>query len=370
MKSIVLKNNLKDGLAIIEHALSDGGNLPILKNILAIAKDGEIELRATNLEIAVTTKISAKIISNGDFCVSGGLFISLINQIPTERLELSVTNNTLLIHSDNNDLELPLSSTEDFPIIPKIEKEVIKVRITGTKLKNIIDKIILSVGHSEIRPELSGVYIKINAEEIVFTGTDIFRLAEYRLREVNKIEGLDDGSFECIAPLKTIQEISRIFNKEEDVECIFSTQEFFIKTKNSEMISRLINSKFPDYEGMKIIPDTYETEIEIEKEELIKSIKIIQVLSSLNGEVELKNNGESILEIKSTEKSLGKSHSLIPAKIKGKDTNCVLNIRYFLDGLKSVSEKNVKIWLNGKEKPALIFNEGTPYLYLVMPVRK
>src|SRR3989338_7298877 len=117
MKIIVLRNNLKDSLAAAERGLGDSMNLPILKNFLITAGDNSLSISATNLEIGVTAKTSAKIIENGSAAVPAGVFLSLVNTIQSERLDIEKKDSVLEIRCDNYEVTFPLSSLYYFPII-------------------------------------------------------------------------------------------------------------------------------------------------------------------------------------------------------------------------------------------------------------
>ena len=88
MKFIVIRSNLKDGIALVEHASGENINLPILKNILIETGDNKIKITATNLEIAITAIVLGKIIEPGKFTVPAGFMSNLINNLQSDRLNI------------------------------------------------------------------------------------------------------------------------------------------------------------------------------------------------------------------------------------------------------------------------------------------
>ena len=63
MKFIAIRANIKDAISAIEKAIGENQNLPILKNIFIEANDNIITFKATNLEIAISHKVSGKELS-------------------------------------------------------------------------------------------------------------------------------------------------------------------------------------------------------------------------------------------------------------------------------------------------------------------
>ena len=86
----------------IEKINAENSNLPILKNFLIESFDNKIKISATNLELAVTSFISGKIIEEGGITIPLNIFNSIINNLSSERINLELLeNNKLLIKTDN-----------------------------------------------------------------------------------------------------------------------------------------------------------------------------------------------------------------------------------------------------------------------------
>lgn len=121
MKIIVLKNNLKNALDGISRIISGSSlSLPVLKNIIIKTQGGGFLISATNLETAITKNIAGKIIKEGEIMVPAAIFLGIINNLPSERLELEASKNILTIRTDNYEAALQAMPVDEFPIIPKI----------------------------------------------------------------------------------------------------------------------------------------------------------------------------------------------------------------------------------------------------------
>lgn len=373
MKFIILKNNLKEGLKVIEKITADNLNLPILKNFLIESFDNKIKLSATNLELAVTTFISGKIIENGGITVPLGIFSSIVNNLQSERINLELKNNKLLIKTDNYSAEIQGIKKEEFPIIPKITNNQFYLEINNSILKNALISVIDSVGVNT-RPEFNGILFDYQSTLLKLAATDSFRLSE-KIIFNTQFESNFDKNFKIIIPTKTIFEcIKEIQNNENGKTIIhIDSNQILFKTENTEIISRLISGEFPQYQ--QIIPQKTEIEILLNKNELINALKLSGVFTDRLNEIKFNFQKDfKNIEIFSQNQNLGENKYLMPAKIKNESkdviSETIFNWRFFLDGVKNIKSENVFIGLNNSNKPALIKSpEDISWFYILMPIK-
>ncbi len=369
MKIITLKNNLKDGLSSVERAVSDNNNLPILKYVLIKVGDGKIQLTTTNLELAVTSLVSGKIIEDGGIAIPLSTFSSIVSGADNERIDLEVKNNNLHIKTDNYEAKIQGLSKEEFPIIPKLENEDRYIELPFSVFKNGIDCVSSAAQISEIRPELSGVLFDLNNTTLKLAATDSFRLSEKTITG-NQIKTNISESFKAIIPLKTIQEISRIFDVNNPIKIFFDTHQIVVRNDKNELVSRLIDGNYPDYE--QIIPKNHQIEVVIPKDGFTNALKLVSNFSGKVNDIRLRiKNGGKALELYSSNQNLGENNYLIPIKSNNsEEMDVAFNWRYLFDGVKVTDSKEFIFLLNGEQKPAVLKLVDDPsYFYLVMPIR-
>lgn len=371
MEIIILKNHLKSGLEAINRigGEKDGTTLPILKNFLIETVDNKIKLIMTNLELAVTVFIPGKVVENGDLTVPFSIFNSIINNLQSERINLENKDNKLIIKTDNYQAKIQGIKKEEFPIIPKINKNQPKLEINALIFKKSLLSLTGAAQISETKPELNGIFFNFQPNLLKLAATDSFRLAEKTITDA-QFKSNTDKEFKIIIPLKTIQEIIRIFKEDEDrIDIYFDQNQIFLKTENLEIISRLINGNFPDYR--QIVPENFETEIILGKEQLINALKLTGAFTDKLNEIKVViRGGAKNIEIQSSSQSLGENQYLISAKIKGQPLEIVFNWRFLLDGIKGLDSENIFIGFNGDNKPALLKSPGdASYFYVIMPIK-
>ncbi len=370
MKLIILKNNLVDGLLSLERSVSENPNLPILKNFLIKTENNKILFSATNLEMAVTGTVPGKIIEGGETTIPFSITANIVKNLVAERVSLELKGNKFNISTENYEASLQNQETKDFPIIPDIKNKNSFFEIDIETLKEGVGSTIVATQHSEIRPEISGVFLKLSRSEgLVLVATDSFRLSK---------KTITPGSFEtkteeasAIIPLKTAAEVLRIFKKEEGkIKIFIEPNQIVFETTSTKLTSHLIDGRFPEYEA--VIPKTTPTEIIVEREEFMNAVKLVSSFSSRINDLSLKvADNKKSLEILSASGNLGENKYMISARIKGEKTSIVFNWKYLLDGLKIYGKSaDIVLGIASPDRPAVIKSQNEPSLvYIVMPLK-
>lgn len=368
MKIIVLKENLKNGLSSAEHSINNRSSLPILKNVLIKTMNNKINISSTNLELAITHSVAGKIFENGSLTIPAQIFNHLINNLSSERINLEKNNYNLIIKTDNYEALIQGLNPEDFPIIPQINDLNNYLKINSNLFKESLIKVLAASQFSEIRPEINGVLFDYQINNFKLVVTDSFRLAEKTISD-NSFTTTFDKGFKVIIPLKTTYEILKIFKQNEDLEIFFDPNQIFFRTPEVEIISRLIDGNYPDYNS--IIPQNIPTEVFINKNELITALKLANVFTSRNNEVKLKiSENKKTLEIYSADSGVGENRYLVPIKTNGPAITLSFNLKYLIDGLKVFENKEIILALNNNNKPSMIKSaEDNSFFYVLMPIK-
>lgn len=370
MKIICLQENLKNALNFCEKIISRNLNLPILNNILLEIEKKQLKIAATNLEIGIKTWIGGKIEKEGGITVPARILSSLINNLPPKKIILETKDNFLNIICENYKAKILGQDIGDFPLIPKVGDSFDYI-MPSEIFKQGISQVINAASVSESRPEISGIFLKFEKEQLKLAATDSFRLAQ-------KIIGdMDFNKFnEFIIPQKTAYELIRISQekltqkKNFPIKIKLSPNQILLSLDDLEMVSRLIDGRFPDYQ--QIIPQKFETEIVLEKEDLMRAIKIASFFAPKTCEIKLKIIPQkSLIETLTQSPDLGENQTQIKAgQIRGKMMEINFNYRYLLDGLNNIEDKKIILNLNHSDSPALLKPQrNNGYLYLIMPIK-
>ena len=375
MKILILKDNLKEGLNSIVRAISENNSLPILKNVLIKTVNNKIKLTATNLELAISKNVSGKIVEEGSITVPFSVLNGIISNLDSEKVNLEAVKGSLILKTDNYEAAIQGLDEEEFPIIPEIGNVENNIKIKESVFNEGILKVINCAQISEIRPEISGVLFDFQISSLKLVATDGVRLAEKTLFDKDYRSNFTRG-FKSIIPLKTIQEIPRIFSsklgsgsEDGEISIYFDSNQVLFKGENIEIISRLIDGTYPDYEP--IIPKKFETECVVSRESFVNAVRLVSNFSGKVNDVKLKSKeGKKVMEISSSTQQLGENHYLVPIKAKGEDFEVVFNWRFLLEGLKGFDVEELVVGINGDQHPAMIKSQKDfSYFYILMPIK-
>lgn len=364
MKLVCTKDNLKKGLFAVSRVVGVGNPLQVLNNILLKTDQGRIKLSSTNLEIGVNTWVGGKIEEEGSLTVPAKLINEYINNLPTEKVLISAKDTVLNLISENYHTNIKGLSSEDFPLIPQITEEAY-TRVEAGELRDALSETIWAAASNETQPEISGISMVFDSEKLRVAATDRYRLAE---RTVSLKEGVKNPK-EVIVPARTIGELYKILSISSGVvEVYFSETQVLFRVDETELISRLIDGTYPDYQ--QIIPKEFKTEAIVSREDLIHALKATSLFASESNNVQVEVSENQGIKVTASSAAAGENETIVAAKISGSSNSAMFNFRYLLDCLNNLKEPKVVFKMINDASPAMVQPEGrNNYLYIVMPIK-
>jgi len=364
MKLTCTQENLNKGLNLVSHIANKNNNLPILNNVLLKADKNGLLLVTTDLEIGIKAFVRGKVDEEGEFTVGAKLLNDFVSLVPKENIDLELKENTLKIKSKNQKTNIKGLEAEDFPLIPEIEKEN-EVELNMNDFKTALSQLVFSASLDSSRLEINAVFFNFLKNELVLAATDSYRLAEKKLV-------INSGQEkELIVPLKTIQELLRILNDQNNqaLKIYFNENQIMFVFDGVELISRVVSGKYPDYQ--QIIPKKFNTEAKFAVNQLVPAIKSAALFCKPGiNDVRLSIANNEIV-IASASSGLGENIITVPAEITGEANDIIFNYRYFLDGLSNLGGNEAVLKINNNATPALLQNrQNEKYLYLIMPIKQ
>jgi len=356
---------IKKGISDAERVTGKNLTLPVLSSILLIASNKTLKLRSTNLSIGVEIEIPAKIEKEGLAAVSGAVLAGIFSNIfDMGSVRIEGSDGNLIIKTKKSNIKLKGQPHNDFPTIPTVSGKTFEIE--SKKLADGIKSVYYSSSPSDIKPEISSVFIYTHEDNLVFVSTDSFRLAEKKV----KVKGLEEITG-ILVPFKNIAEILRIFGEVEDtVKVCFNKNQISFSAGNIYLTSRVIDGIFPDYR--QIIPKGATTEAVLLKQDLLNALKLSNIFSDKFNQVNLSiKPKEKIFELSSANSDIGENKTYLDAAIKGENVELGFNYKYFLDCFQAVNTDSVSIKLNGAASPIIVTPVSDPsFSYLIMPMNR
>ena len=364
MNALVLKNYLKEALSLTERVSGKNPTLPVLSDVLIKADKGKINLRATNLEIGIEIEVPAKVETSGLVAVSAQTIYSFISNLHTdEYIKIEKIGDNLSIKTTNSETIIKGQPSDDFPDFPKIESNQ-TITIPAQDLFYGLKSVWYASSTTQIKPELSSIYITSKNNDLCFVATDSFRLAEKKiLYKGGILKGL-------LIPYRSVVEIIRILDgKTGDIKISFDKNQVALSINSITFISRLIEGVFPDYE--QILPKKIIADVSLDKQSFLNTLKPASIFANKLQELKISAGPrDDNLTIKTTNNDFGEHTASLQAKKTGNDFTITLNLKQVFDCLPYIQSENLLIRFSGEDKPILITGtNNTSFQYLLMPVR-
>lgn len=381
MKLTCTQENFKKAIYSTERVVGKQITLPILENILLQTDHGMLKISATNLEIGVFLKIGAKIEKEGTITVPAKLLSNFVNNLPAESaISLEVKDQTLYIESGTSKAQIKGLQAQDFPIIPEMQSDFL-FSLPAQEVKETIPRLAACVSLDSTRPELTGMNIVLQKDEIRMAATDSFRLAEavINIKKTNpqNYDIFIDKTNSIIVPLNTLLEVFRVISNEtQNIEVSIEESQIFFQVDNIRIVSRLINGKYPEYR--QIIPQQFTTKILMEKDSALRAVKIAGIFTNTKtGEVKFSIDAKkNEVTIQSKAEEVGENSTILKAEVDGSSQEIVFNPRYMTDGLQALSTPEFVLLMNSGTSAAVIRmvqgdekEEISSYTYIIMPIK-
>ena len=367
MKLFCAQRDLDYAINIVNKAISPNNTLPVLNNILLKAEGKKLHFSSTNLEIAISCCIDADVRSEGSITIPAKLITSYVSLLTDEKVELNAGDGVnLSLNSSSSHTKINGISADEFPLIPKVEKgQELEIKIDD--FYEAVTETVFSASTNPSRPVLTGIFFTSEGGGVKLVATDSYRLAEKKITLAKKVK----DEISCIVPSKTMMELSKIINKsdDKDVKINISKNQISFAVNGVELISRLIEGKFPDYK--KIIPKENKTTLEVSVEDLSLVLKRVSLFArENNNSVKLSATNDGKLVISSDETRVGEEKAEVAIKIDGENNKISLNGQYLLDVLTYIGDDKVLFLMNDKASPAVIKPaKEENYVYIIMPLK-
>ncbi|PJE67446.1 DNA polymerase III subunit beta [Candidatus Shapirobacteria bacterium CG10_big_fil_rev_8_21_14_0_10_40_9] len=369
MKISVLQENLSRGLTTVSRLVASKAALPILGNVLLKTDKGRLKLSATNLETGISLFLGAKIEKEGEITVPARILVELVSSLLPEKVDLEATETTLHLSSGSFKADISGISASEFPKIPSFQGEPAFL-FDKEELIKILSQVSFAAAQDESRPVLTGVLLRGKIGKTLLVATDGYRLSVKNLAMRKQKEEKD-----LLIPAKTLIEVCRIAQEAQDEEKEIKmalnsekNQVLFSFSQKIELSSRLLEGEFPDFE--KIIPPSFSTKAEFDKEEFLRAVKIASIFAREQANiVKIKIEGGKMI-ISAESPQVGANQGEIEAKTEGEKLEIAFNFRFLLDFLNSPIGEEIIFEANGPLSPGVFKVKGDDsFLHLIMPVR-
>jgi len=378
MKITCLQENLSRGLAVVGRAVANRATLPVIHNVLLSVDQSMLKLSATNLEIAMTTWVGAKIEEEGSITVPARLLSEFVNSLPNDpiNLQLDEGSGLLEISSGSSKAHINITDASEFPPIPTVD-DGIAAEVDPLVLRSAITRVAFAAATEESRPVLTGVELKLDESKFTMAAADGFRLAVHHGALLKPVP----EEMSVIIPARTMNELNRLISdREEPVEILMTPAKgqvmFRIRGGDTvEIVSQLLQGTFPNYE--QLIPQSYTTRAVMDLPTVLRAARTASIFARDGSNIirmhlmpaEADTEPPKV-EISARSEEVGDNEDTVDLdEIEGEEGKIAFNSRYLLDVLSVLEKGKVALETTTSSSPGVFKpTDSDDYIHVVMPM--
>lgn len=373
MKLSCLQENLNKGLNIVGRAVATRSTLPITQNILLSAEQSRLKLAATNLEMAITCWVGAKVKQKGEITVPARLLSDFVNSLPNDLIEINLPASGRILELKSGHFQAHIHGIDaaDFPPIPQIN-DGMTTAIDAASLREGIMQVAFAAATEESRPVLTGINTEFDADQLNLVAADGFRLAVHKTTLSSRVK----EKTTVIIPARALSELSRLLGEQEEPVQITVNEkksQVLFHLKDAEIVSQLIQGSFPNYS--QVIPQSYTTRAVVDVGEFLRVTKMASIFArDASGIVRLIVTPGSELApgkvtVSAQAEEVGDNVGEVDALTDGEEAKIAFNVKYLSDVLSVLSQPQVALELTTTSSPGTIRPIGVDnYVHVVMPM--
>jgi DNA polymerase-3 subunit beta len=358
---------LIQGLTAVERAVAPNNPRPVLAGIYLEAKDDQLKMVATDLELSIECFVPAVVIEPGKTVLDGKVLSQIVRKLDSEDVAYTSMDASMgRIEGGKARFSLHTLDVDDYPTLPKTPEEKFW-RISQKTFKRMVKQTIIAVSTDDAQPNLNGVLMEVENDELRMVATDINRLAYKR----GKLAEPTDVVAKHIIPTRSLHELTRLLSGEDDSELEFmiaGTQVVF-RMGSTTIISRLIEGDFPEYR--RAFPQAQPTRFRLNRTAFLAAVERASLIArrSVPPVVKLVASADT-LTVSSQEAQVGQVYDEVSGANDGEPGEATYQAYFIMEALRAMDTDEVIMEIGEGLRQGSIRPVGeSDYLYVLMPVR-
>jgi DNA polymerase-3 subunit beta len=362
MKFRISKEALLEGLQKVQHVVSSRTTLPILSNVLLVAKDGRLAFTTTDLDVGITGSVEATIEREGATTLPAKRLVNIVRELPASEVEISVdAKNVASIQSGPSFFKIIGLGQDDFPPLPDFAGAK-EYRIPQQTLRDGLKKTAYAISTDETRYVLNGIYTSFREGKMTLVATDGRRLAMVE----NDLDFPASHETDVIVPTKAVQELMRLLGDEGEVLVRLSDSQISFSIGDHLLITKLIEGNYPNYR--QVIPGDSTERVELPREAMFETVRRVSLLSSDKSNSVKLVFGENRIEVTANSPDVGEARETIEVSYTGRPMQIAFNPEFLKAPLQNLDSPTVYLDLIDEMSPGVVRIDGS-FLYVIMPMR-
>lgn len=370
MRFSVSSTELLKSLQTAGGAIASNPVLPILEDFLFTIENNVLKIAATDLETSITTTIDVMSDSDGTVAIPAKILLETLKALPQQPITLAIDDETygIEITSAYGKYRLAGEDGNDFPVIPSADS-VDKVSIKADMLGQAIAKTLFATSNDELRPAMTGVYFQVDFGSLTCVATDAHKLVKFTCKSIES-----EVSTSFIVPKKALNLLKSALPSEkgDEVSLAFNKANAFFQFKDTQLVCRLIDSRYPDYNA--VIPVDNPNNLTLLRSDFQNSLKRIAIYANKTTNQVVLNIQEDSMTVSAQDLDFSNeaTEQLDCAYDGGENLTIGFNAKFLIEMLNVLESEEVRLELSTSTRAGILQPvEEKPdeeILMLVMPV--
>jgi DNA polymerase-3 subunit beta len=339
--------------------------LPILSNLLLEGGQGKLKFTATDLEMQISTHIKTELSEDFQITVSAKKLFDITRALPeSSKIDIQIEENKVMVKAKKSRFNLQTLPPQDYPVMKKEENDTNELKTTQKEFRALLKQVDFAMAQQDIRYYLNGLLLEVKGQSINIVGTDGHRLSFTSLELKSPVKPT-----QVIVPRKTIVELVKLLNDTDDPLGIsFSNNQVNFKFNDIDLITKIIDGKFPDYS--RVIPEGHTNIFNIERSLLLDSMLRASILSNDKYRGIRMVVEENTLKLVSNNSEQEQAEEELEIDYRGEKIDIGFNVTYLIDVLTNIQSDQLSIAFSDSSSSCLVtVPNNEKYKYVVMPMR-
>lgn len=368
MQFSVSKNLLLSHLNKVSKVAPLRSTMPILNSILFTLKENELTLRASDIEITLSTNFTVNGVEDGSIAIPSRIIHEIVSEVEEGDVSLlSSDDEKISITAGKGKYEIMGRPGDEFPALPNISTRN-TIEVDSKVFLRMIQKTVMAVSRDELKPALTGVLLQVRKNELRSVATDGHRLVCFIRKDFSSPE----YEREIIIPVKFLNLLPSYLTDEGKINLVISENHVMMETDSSLILSRIIDERFPDYES--VIPSDNDKLITTDVNYLSAVLRRVSIFSNkTTHQISLSLTKELSKITTLDQESRSSADESLDIVFEGDDLTIGFNAEYLREIVKNVDTKQVLIKLKTPISASLVLpevqEENEELIMLLMPIR-
>lgn len=369
MKFIISSAVLLKQLNALRGVVPNNPVIPILENFLFDITEDTLTITASDLQTSIIATMDIEAEGSTSVAVPAKMLIETLRNLPEQPVSIAIDEESFSVEvsSGNGHYKLAGENAEDYPRPTEVDGDD-QIEVPSEVLSSAIAYTLFAVSSDEMKPNMNGVFLEVNNESATFVATDSHRLVRYRRTDVSS-----ENELSMILPSKALEQLKATLPDENQIVRLnFNESNAFFSFDNVNLICRLIDERFPDYEN--VIPKENDKKLTLASNALLSTLKRIVIYANKATNQVRFSLSSDLLKVSAEDLDFSnEANESLSCDYDGEEFEIGFNAKFLIEMIANLHAEQIVFEMSAPNRAALLvsaeqLSESEDVLMLVMPV--